>query len=148
VSRASATTLVPGRAAAAEELWYDRHRWAAWIDGFGHVIKLEGDWPQVGARLVWQSPPKGRGRVQERVTAYEPRAGQTVEVEDERLSGTQTVRFEPAGDDVRVTLTLDYRLKGANFFTPLADAVFIRPRLAESLRRTLRRFGHERRAEM
>jgi hypothetical protein len=147
VGRASARTVVPGRAAAAEELWYDRHRWPAWIDGFGHVVKLEGEWPQVGTRLVWDSPPKGRGRVQERVTAYEPRGGQTVEVEDERLRGTQTVRFEPVGDDVRVTLTLDYRLKGANFFTPLADAVFIRPRLTESLRRTLRRFGHERRAE-
>jgi len=148
VGRARASTVVPGRAAAVEELWYDRHRWAAWIDGFGHVAKLEGDWPRVGARLVWVSPPKGRGRVQERVTAYEPRSGQTVEVEDERLRGTQTVRFEPIGDDVRVTLTLDYRLKGANLFTPLADAVFIRRELTESLRRTLRRLGHERRAEL
>jgi uncharacterized membrane protein len=148
VSRVSASIAVPGRAAAAEELWYDRHRWAAWVDGFGHIAKLEGDWPQVGARLVWDSPPKGRGRVQERVTAYEPRSGQTVEVEDERLRGTQTVRFEPAGDEVRITLTLEYRLKGANFFTPLADAVFIRREITESLRRTLRRFGHERRAEL
>jgi hypothetical protein len=148
VGRARASTVVPGRAAAAEDLWYDKHRWPAWIDGFGHVIRLEGDWPEVGARLVWQSPPKGRGRVQERVTAYEPRVGQTVEVEDERLRGTQTVTFEPDGDDVRVTLTLDYELKGGNFFTPLADAVFIRRTIADSLRRTLNRFGHERRAEL
>ena len=148
MTRVRATTTVPGRVVEAEELWYDRYRWAAWIDGFGHVAKLEGDWPRVGARLVWVSPPKGRGRVQERVTAYEPRSGQTVEVEDERMRGTQTVRFEPIGDDVRVTLTLDYRLKGANLFTPLADAVFIRRELTESLRRTLRRLGHERRAEL
>ena len=148
MGRARASTVVPGRAAAAEDLWYDRHRWAAWVDGFGHVTALEGDWPQVGARLVWESPPKGRGRVQERVTEYEPRGGQTVAVDDERLTGSQTVRFEPVGDEVRVTLSLDYRLKGANFFTPLADVVFIRREITESLRRTLRRFGHERRAEM
>jgi hypothetical protein len=148
VSRASATTLVSGRAVDAEELWYDPHRWAAWIDGFGHVIKLEGEWPQVGARLVWESPPKGRGRVQERVTAYEPRSGQTVEVEDERLRGTQTVTFEPVGDEVRVTLTLEYELKQRSVLTPLLDRLFIRRELGDSLRRTLTRFGHERRAEI
>jgi hypothetical protein len=148
VKRATASTVVPGRAAEAEELWYDPHRWAAWIDGFGHVIKLEGDWPQVGARLVWESPPKGRGRVQERVTAYEPRTGQTVEVEDERLRGTQTVAFEPVGDDVRVTLMLDYEIKQPTVLTPLVDLVFIRRELGDSLRRTLTRFGHERRAEL
>jgi uncharacterized membrane protein len=148
VSRATATAVVPGRIIEAEELWYDPHRWAAWIDGFGHAVKLEGDWPQVGARLVWESPPKGRGRVQERVTAYEPRSGQTVEVEDDRLLGTQTVTFEPVGDDVRVTVTLDYELKARNVLTPLVDRLFIRRELADSLRRTLARFGHERRAEM
>jgi hypothetical protein len=130
-SRASATTVVPGRAADAEELWYDPHRWAAWIDGFGHVVKLEGEWPQVGARLVW-----------------EPRTGQTVEVEDERLRGTQTVAFEPAGDEVKVTLTLDYELKERNILTPVIDRLFIRRELGDSLRRTLTRFGHERRAEL
>jgi Polyketide cyclase / dehydrase and lipid transport len=148
VSRASATTVVPGRAVAAEELWYDSNRWAAWIDGFGHVIKLEGEWPQVGARLVWESPPKGRGRVQERVTAYELRSGQTVEVEDERLRATQTVTFEPVGDEVRVTLTLEYELKQRSVLTPLVDRLFIRRELSDSLGRTLTRFGHERRAEI
>jgi Polyketide cyclase / dehydrase and lipid transport len=148
MSRVSASALVPGRAAGAEELWYDRNRWPAWIDGFGHVITLEGDWPHEGARLVWQSPPKGRGRVQERVTAYEPRGGQTVEVEDERLSGTQTVRFEPVGDEVRVTLTLDYELKERHALTALVDLLFVRRELGHSLRRTLDRFGHERRAEL
>jgi hypothetical protein len=58
-----ATTTVPGRVVDAEELWYDPHRWAAWIDGFGHVAKLEGDWPHAGARLLWDSRPQGRGRV-------------------------------------------------------------------------------------
>ena len=74
--RVSASTVVPGRVVEAEELWYDPNRWAAWIDGFGHVNKLEGEWPQVGARLLWDSRPQGRGRVSERVAAYEPRSGQ------------------------------------------------------------------------
>jgi hypothetical protein len=148
MGRASATTLVPGRPADAEALWYDHHRWASWIDGFGHVVRLEGDWPEAGARLIWQSPPKGRGLVQERVLSYAPRAGQTVEVEDERLLGTQTVAFEPAGDEVRVTVALEYRLKDRGPLTPLVEALFVGRALRHSLRRTLVRFGHERRAEL
>jgi hypothetical protein len=97
---------------------------------------------------VWVSRPKGRGRVQERVTAYEPRSGQTVEVEEERLRGTQTVTFEPAGDEVRVALTLDYELKERTFLTPLVDLLYIRREIGDSLRRTLARFGHERRGEL
>jgi hypothetical protein len=147
VPRVSATTTVPGRVAEAEELWYDPHRWAAWIDGFGHVAKLEGEWPQVGARLLWDSRPQGRGRVAERVTAYEPRAGQTLEVEDGKLTGIQAVTFEPDGPEVRVNITLEYRLKDRTPVTPILDLVFIRRALRDSLQRTLARFGHERRAE-
>jgi hypothetical protein len=143
--RVFASTVVPGRVADAEELWYDPHRWAAWIDGFGHVAKVDGDWPQVGARLLWDSRPKGRGRVAERVVAYEPRAGQELDVEDEKLTGRQTVAFEPVGSEVRVSLTLEYTLKQSN---PVADLLFVRRALRESLRRTLRRFEHERRAEL
>jgi hypothetical protein len=146
---ARATTVVPGRILETEELWYDPHRWAAWVDGFGHVIRMEGEWPETGARLVWDSPPRGRGRVQERVTAYEPRSGQSREIEDERLHGVQTVAFEVAdADNVRVTLTLDYELKQRNVFSPLLDRLFIRRELTDSLQRTLTRFGHERRAEI
>jgi polyketide cyclase/dehydrase/lipid transport protein len=145
VPRVSAAVTVPGRVAEAEELWYDPHRWAAWIDGFGHVAKLEGEWPQTGARLLWDSRPQGRGRVAEKVLAYEPRGGQTVDVEDERLNGTQTVTFEPEGDQVRVSLTLQYRLKQRNL---IVDLLFIRRALRDSLQRTLARFGHELRAEV
>ena len=142
--RVSVTTTVPGRVIDAEELWYDPHRWAAWIDGFGHVAKLEGEWPQVGARLLWDSRPGGRGRVLEHVVAYEPRRGLSVEVEDEKLSGVQTVAFEPADDQVRVNLTLEYSLKDGN---RILDLLFIRRSLRDSLNRTLTRFAHERRAE-
>jgi hypothetical protein len=148
VARASASTVVPGRLAEVEELWYDRHRWPSWVDGFGHVVKLEGDWPQVGARLLWRSPPKGRGLVQERVTAFEARTGQTLEVEDERLRGIQTVAFEADGDEVRVTLALEYELKQGGPLSPLVDRLFIRRSLGDSLRRTVTRFTYERRAEV
>jgi hypothetical protein len=143
-----ATTTVPGRVVDAEELWYDQHRWAAWIDGFGHVAKLEGDWPQAGARLLWDSRPQGRGRVAERVIEYEARTGQTLAVEDARLEGTQRVAFEPQGDEVLVSLTLEYTLKERSVITPLLDLVFIRRALRDSLQRTLERFGHERRADV
>jgi hypothetical protein len=143
-----ATTTVPGRVVDAEELWYDPHRWAAWIDGFGHVAKLEGDWPREGARLLWDSRPNGRGRVSETVTAYEPRAGQTLVVEDHRLVGTQQVAFDAGGHEVQLSLTLEYRLKQRTLITQLVDVLFIRRALQASLQRTLARFGHERRAEL
>ena len=143
-----ATVTVPGRVADAEELWYDPHRWAAWIDGFGHVAKLEGDWPHAGARLLWDSRPKGRGRVQEYVTEYEARTGQTLDVEDQRLTGTQSVRFAPDGDSTIVSLTLEYRLKERTIISPIVDLLFIRRALRDSMRRTVTRFGHERRAEL
>ena len=149
MARVSAYATVPGRVVEAEALWYDRHRWAAWVDGFGHVAKLEGDWPAVGSRLVWDSPPNGRGRVAETMTAYEPGGGCTIEVEDEKLVGTQWVTFEPEGDDqVRVTVALDYELKEQTPLTPVVEPLFIRRAQRDSLRRTLTRFAHERRAEL
>jgi hypothetical protein len=148
MGRTRATQSVPGLASDAEALWYDPQRWPAWVDGFGHAVKLEGDWPGVGARSVWDSKPRGRGRVVERVTAYEARAGQTLEVEDEKLRGTQRVSFRPAADSVEVTLELEYQLKERNAFTPFADALFIRRALRDSLKRSLLRFARERRADM
>src|ERR1044072_9299580 len=143
--RVRASTVVPGRVVEAEELWYDPHRWAAWVDGFGHVAKLEGGWPQAGARLLWDSRRRVRGGGAGAVIAYEPRSGQTLEVEDSRLLGKQTVAFEPDGDQVHVSLTLEYRLKSGN---PVVDLLFLRRALRDSLQRTIDRFRHERRAEV
>ena len=143
-----AALTMPGLASEAEALWYDPQRWPAWVDGFGHVFKLEGEWPAPGARAVWDSRPGGRGRVVERVTAYEARSGQTLAVEDEKLAGTQTVTFAPGPDGVEIALELDYEIKNANVFTPLTDALFIRRALRESLKRSLLRFARERRADM
>lgn len=143
-----ASILIPGLASEAEALWYDPQRWAAWIDGFGHVAKLEGEWPRAGSRLAWDSPPGGRGRVSERVVEYEARSGQALEVEDGRLRGTQRVSFEPVTDGVRIGIELVYELKGGNFFTPLTDVLFIRRALRDSLKRSLVRFARERRSDL
>ena len=147
MGRASASIQVPGLASEAEALWYDPVRWPTWVDGFGHVVELAAEWPESGA-LVWNSTPGGRGRVREAVTTYEPRGGQTLEVEDARLRGTQRVAFEPGPDAVEVTLTLDYELKERNALTWLVDGLFVRRAIAASLRRTLARFARERRGDM
>jgi len=133
----------PGSVSTAERLWYDPARWPSWVDGFGHVASIEGDWPRTGARMVWDSPPRGRGRVVERVVAHQDGGGQTVEVEDERLEGSQRVAFEELEGGVGVTLTLTYRLREPKLWTPVVDLVFVRRALGDSLARTLVRFGRE-----
>ena len=145
--RVRAALAMPGLASEAEALWYDPQRWPTWIDGFGHVVKLEGEWPAPGARVVWDSKPGGRGRVVERVAAYEARAGQTLAVEDEKTRGTQTVAFEPGPEGVEIVLELEYELKHANVFTPLTDVLFIRRAMRESLQRSLNRFAFELRGD-
>jgi hypothetical protein len=147
MGRASASIDVPGLASEAEALWYDPVRWPSWVDGFGHVVELSDGWPAEGT-LLWNSTPEGRGRVLETVTAYEPRSGQTLAVEDGRLRGTQQVRFEPGPDAVKITLTLDYELKERRPLTWLVDRAFVRREVAASLRRTLGRFVRERRGDM
>jgi polyketide cyclase/dehydrase/lipid transport protein len=148
MGRAAASVEVPGLASEAEAVWYDPQRWPAWVDGFSHSVKLEGGWPAVGARSVWESKPGGRGRVVERVSAYEARIGQTLEVEDEKLRGTQRVSFSPDADEVEVALELEYELKERNPLTPLTDALFIRRALRDSLKRSLTRFARERRGDL
>jgi Polyketide cyclase / dehydrase and lipid transport len=144
MGRVRAAVPVAGLASDAEELWYDPRRWPAWVDGFGHVVKLEGDWPTVGSRSVWESKPGGRGRVVEQVTEYEARVGQTVAIEDEKLRGDQRVTFTPGPEGVEVALELEYELKDRNVLTPLTDALFIRRSLRDSLKRSLLRFARER----
>jgi hypothetical protein len=132
---------VPGPPDAAEALWYDTARWPSFIDGFGRLVKVEGDWPRAGSHVVWDSTPHGRGRVVERVVEHGPGAGQALEVEDPRLTGTQRVAFGALDDGTEVSLTLDYRLKQRNPLQPVVDLLFIRRALRDSLRRTLVRFS-------
>jgi hypothetical protein len=139
--------LEGSRIADAEALWYDPARWSAFVDGFGHVDRIEGGWPERGSRVVWDSRPGGRGRVVERVAAYEPRVRQAVEVEDPDLRGTQTVGFEARDAGCEITLQLAYELKAPGFGGPVADVLFVRRALRESMTRTLSRFARELTAE-
>jgi hypothetical protein len=148
MGQVAASREVRAPVGAAERLWYDTSRWPSFIDGFGHVVQVEGDWPAAGARVVWDSTAAGRGRVVERVIEHQPGAGQSTEVEDPRLRGTQRIRFERLEDGVEVGLELEYELKQRTALQPLVDALFIRRALRDSLRRTLARFSHELRADM
>jgi hypothetical protein len=147
MGRASASVEVPGLASEAEALWYDPVRWPAWVDGFGHLVELADGWPASG-EAVWNSVPGGRERVIETVTAYEPRGGQTLAVEDSRLRGTQRVVFTPGPEHTKVTLSLEYEIKERTPVTWLVDLVFVRREVVASLRRTLARFARERRGDM
>ena len=148
MSRVSASVTVPGRVAEAEALWYDPVRWPGFVDGFSSVLDRDEGWPREG-RLVWTSRPGGRGRVVERVTRYEPRAGQAADVEDEQIRGRQEVAFRALedGGGTRVTLTLDYEIKDRKPLTSVVDLLFVRRAWRESLRRTLERFAAERRGD-
>jgi hypothetical protein len=147
MSRVAAGQLLEGTVAQAEALWYDPRRWPNFVDGFGHVVKVEGEWPQAGSRIVWDSTPAGRGRVSEEVVDHRPGAGQELAVEDPRLRGTQRVAFADRAGRAEVRLELDYRLKQANPLTPLVDLLFIRRAVRDSLRRTVARFANELAAE-
>lgn len=125
----------------AETLWYDTSRWSSWVDGLERVVAVSGAWPDAGASVVWESGPAGRGRVTERVTAYEPLGGQTVAVQDDSITGTQTITFSPLDDGVSVVLELDYRISKRSIVTPVVDALFVRGAIRRSLQATLARFG-------
>jgi uncharacterized membrane protein len=81
--------------------------------------------------------------VLERVTAYEARAGQTLEVEDERIAGTQRIEFHPTERGCRVVLALDYRVKDRKPLMAVVDRLFVRRPMTDSLQRTLERLRRE-----
>jgi hypothetical protein len=147
MGRVSARVEVAGQASDAEALWYDTRRWPSFVDGCKYVARVDGDWPHEGARVVWDSWPQGRGRVLERVVGYEARSGQSLDVEDEKIRGTQRVAFVPHAHGVTVSLELDYELKDQRGLFGAFDLLFVRRPQRESLQRTLRRFAAEVRAE-
>src|SRR3954454_13653590 len=148
MGRVKVELQLPGVATSdAEELWYDTRRWPAFVDGMGHVFKVEEGWPrQAGAVVVWDAKPGGRGRVLERVVSFEARVGQTVEVEDEKIHGRQTVGFSPGADGTSMTLELHYAIKQNRGVPAVVDFLFVRRPMRDSLKRTLQRFEREVRA--
>lgn len=145
----AARQLLPG--ATVDEvarLWFDLTRWSSIVDGFASLSRSEGDWPQAGARIVWDSLRNGRGRVVERVLEYEPGAAQLVAVEDPQLTGTQRVTFRAVNGGCEAGLELAYELKrGAGLGAALTDMFFVRRALGDALRRTLRRLAVELQAD-
>jgi hypothetical protein len=147
VSRARVQVEVGGRLSEAETLWYDTKRWPSFIDGFAHLQSVDPGWPREG-RLVWDSRPDGRGRVVEQVVRHAPGDGQDTDFEDEKMTGTQSLRFAPAGEDrVRVSLEQRWSLKAAYPGAAVVDAIFIRRAVRDALHRTLRRFAIELRSD-
>jgi hypothetical protein len=126
----------------AERQWYDTGRWADWVDGLDRVLEVDGDWPNAGASVTWESGPAGRGRVIERVVSREPLAGQTLEVEDDSIRGRQSVTFTAAAAGVEIELSLEYQLKRRSIVTPIVDLLFIKRAMAVSMGLTVSRFGH------
>lgn len=139
----SAVETFPGTVHEAEALWYDTARWPSWVDGLARVTDVDQRWPQLGSSVGWESGPAGRGRVLERVVAYEPLSGQTVEVHDDSIHGRQSVAFAPMNAQVEIELTLEYEIKQRSPLTAVVDVLFIRRAFRTSLETTLRRFGVE-----
>ena len=137
----SVSESFPGTVHEAEACWCDTARWPQWVDELDRVVSLQGEWPQQGAVLTWHSGPAGRGLVTERVIEYDPLEGYTVEVQDDSITGEQSVLFEPAEDGVEVLLTLRYRIKRRSPLTPLIDVLFVRRLMIGSLEKTLGAFG-------
>ena len=139
------TVTAPLPPSEAYELWTDVHRWSTFVDGFAHVERIDPTWPEPGAKLVWRSPPHGRGTVTERVVAAEPSQRFATTVLEERLTGTQTAEFAPGPADgtTTVALQLDYELQHGGPLGRITDAIFIRRAQGDALQRTLRRFATE-----
>lgn len=140
VREAIAVQLDPER---AYRLWTDVRRWPTFVDGFARPERIDEGWPGEGAKLVWQSTPDGRGRVTERVTESADGHRLVTDVFEERLTGTQTVTFEPDGEGSVVELELDYELAKGGALRGVTDVLFIRRAQSDALRRTLRRFATE-----
>jgi uncharacterized membrane protein len=129
----------------ALELWTNPRRWPTFVDGFARVTRVQGDWPEEGSRLTWESNPGGRGMVTERVVEYEPGAGRLVtDVFEEALAGRQVASFTAIeGGGTTVEVDLDYKLTQAGVLRRITDVLFIRRALTDSLARTLMRFARE-----
>jgi uncharacterized membrane protein len=130
---------------AVEACWYDLERWPTVVDGCAGVDEVAGDWPRAGTTVRWHSTAHGRGSVEERVVVQEDGAGQTTEVSDPQLRGTQAIAFAPARvGGTRVTLGLEYELENRSAWTSaIVDVLFVRRALRDSLTRTLDALGNE-----
>ena len=138
-----ATVLVD--AEAAWRLWTDVPRWPAFVEGFKHVERESGRFPEQDARIQWVSTPGGRGTVSEKVVASEPPHRLVTQVFEEAMAATQAVTFRDGEEPDRTWMEfeLEYRLTQAGFLKQITDVLFIRRALAAAIDRTLQRFARE-----
>jgi hypothetical protein len=137
-----ARAVVPLAPEAALGLWTDPDRWPTFVEGFARILERSQEWPAPGAKLVWESSPGGRGRVTERVVEHGTGRFAT-QVFEAALTGTQSLSAGEDAEGARLELTLEYELSKYGPLRSIADRVFIRRALRDSLRRTLRRFAVE-----
>jgi Polyketide cyclase / dehydrase and lipid transport len=141
IARAEAEVVLTPEAAL--RLWADAPRWPTFVEGFARVVEQDPAWPAEGSRLVWESVPAGRGRVTEKVVRGAAADRFATQIFEERLIGVQTFRAAESEAGSRVELSLEYTLTKYGALGGLADAIFIRRALRDSLRRTLARFAVE-----
>jgi hypothetical protein len=143
VRRASAQADLVLTPEAALRLWSDVDRWPTFVEGFARTVEIGAGWPAAGSRVVWESTPAGRGRVTEKVMEGEGPDRFVTMVFEDRLHGTQTFRVVESEAGSRAELSLEYRLTKYGPLSAVADAIFIRRAIRDSLRRTLHRFSVE-----
>ena len=128
---------------AALRLWTDLRRWASFIEGFARVVEADHGWPGQDSRVIWESIPAGRGRVTEKVVVPPAAGAFSTMVFEDRLAGRQTFHAVESSGGAHVELTLEYTLTRYGPLGAVADAIFIRRALRDSLRRTIARFAVE-----
>jgi Polyketide cyclase / dehydrase and lipid transport len=143
VRRASAQADIVLTPEAALRLWTDVDRWPSFVEGFARTLERSAEWPEAGSRVVWESTPAGRGRVTEKVMQGEGPDRFVTMVFEERLNGTQTFRVVESEAGARAELALEYELTKYGPLSAVADLIFIRRAIRDSLRRTLNRFSVE-----
>ena len=141
IARAEAEVVLTPEAAL--RLWADAQLWPTYVEGFARVVEQDPAWPAEGSRLVWESVPAGRGRVTEKVVRGAAADRFATQIFEERLIGVQTFRAAESEAGSRVELSLEYTLTKYGALGGVADAIFIRRALRDSLRRTLARFAVE-----
>jgi uncharacterized protein YndB with AHSA1/START domain len=139
MAKVEASVEIPAALAEVWDLYFDRDRWPAWVDGFAAVVSAAG-YPEPGGELVWRSTAAGRGRVRERVLAHEPRSLHRIEYEDPESRGRLATEFAivPGGERLTsVTQRLEYEIKGGGILSSVTDLLFIRSQMRRSLERSL-----------
>jgi uncharacterized protein YndB with AHSA1/START domain len=134
--------LIEATLAEVWDAYFEPRRWPSWVDGFQAVVSSQG-YPEEGGTLRWRSNPSGRGTVSERVLEHEPRHRHRVGFSDDASEGELLTTFTMQRQSVLVRQELTYELKEEKPLHRLTDRFFVRPRLRESLARSLRRLAAE-----